>query len=78
MCNYPLCQAIALLIPPYVIQFWEEKVQQQRDIAVPHCVSTNASAAVGSCLLEPLLLAGKVLWPNSIWGVVWGWMVVLG
>jgi len=27
MCQYPLCQAIAILIPPYIVQFWEEKAK---------------------------------------------------
>lgn len=27
-CDLPLCQLIALLVPPYVVQFWEEKVRR--------------------------------------------------
>jgi len=33
LCDWPLCQALALLIPPYVVQFWEEKAKSYGPIA---------------------------------------------
>eukprot|EP00879_Flechtneria_rotunda_P003907 GHRR01004147.1.p1 GENE.GHRR01004147.1~~GHRR01004147.1.p1 ORF type:complete len:170 (+),score=25.44 GHRR01004147.1:115-624(+) len=33
MCQYPLCQLIALLIPPYLVQFWQEKAKSYGPIA---------------------------------------------
>eukprot|EP00882_Tetradesmus_deserticola_P003957 GHRQ01004183.1.p1 GENE.GHRQ01004183.1~~GHRQ01004183.1.p1 ORF type:complete len:172 (+),score=21.30 GHRQ01004183.1:184-699(+) len=33
LCDFPICQLIALLIPPYVVQFWEEKAKSYGPIA---------------------------------------------
>lgn len=76
MCNYPMCQAISLLIPPYVIQFWEEKVGAEG-------LSTGAGhsgcrAATTQLVLPLLLLQAKSYGPiasGALFGAGWWFWV---
>jgi len=74
MCNYPLCQAIALLIPPYVIQFWEEKVGD----LVHTAAAAVPLAATQSSYLWMLVSTGQIIWSHCVWRAVWRRLVVLG